>query len=185
MTPTYKTYPEQHWPHAPTHWFFHPGIYMVTASTYRKLPLFDTPEKRDSLQDLLFRCTSDFSWELEAWAILTNHYHLVLRSSDNPENFRNLIRGFHSLSAKRLNGIDHATGRRVWFQYWDSRITYHNSYMARLAYVHANAVHHNLVGRPEDYPWCSASWFVRNAPKEFVDQVLRFRMDRISVYDEF
>ncbi len=26
------------WPHAPAHWTFQPGIYMVTAATYRRLP---------------------------------------------------------------------------------------------------------------------------------------------------
>ncbi|MBU1512192.1 hypothetical protein KKD52_17725 [Myxococcota bacterium] len=185
MTHAYKPFPEQNWPHSPVHWFFHPGIYMVTASTYRRLPIFNTSEKLHLLQNQLFRCTSDFHWELEAWALLNNHYHLVLRSSDGPENCGDLLRQFHSFSAREVNGIDGTPGRRVWFQYWDSRITYQNSYMARLAYVHANAVHHKLVHRPEDYPWSSAAWFVRNAPKEFVEQVIRFRMDRIRVYDDF
>jgi len=158
---------------------------MVTASTLKKVPLFDTPEKKEFLQDLLFRCVSEHSWDLDAWAILSNHYHLVLRSSNQPRKFRSLIRKFHSLSARWVNEFDRTPGRRVWFQYWDTLITYQGSYLARLAYVHANAVRHGLVMHPEDYPWCSAAWFLRHAPKELAEQVVRFHMDKMKIYDDF
>jgi hypothetical protein len=33
------------WPHAPKHWLYEPGIYMVTAGTYQKLPHLNSPER--------------------------------------------------------------------------------------------------------------------------------------------
>jgi putative transposase len=35
------------------------------------------------------------------------------------------------------------------------------------------------------YPWCSAAWFERSAAPAMVKSIYRFRMDRISVADEF
>ncbi|MBU1068288.1 transposase [Myxococcota bacterium] len=185
MSPKYQPCPEQHWPHSPAHWFYHPGIYMVTASTLGKTRFFDTPEKRDLLQELIFSCALEYQWDLEAWAVMSNHYHLVLRSPEDATKFCFLINKVHTLSSKRLNLLDGTPGRRVWFQYWDSRITFESSFLARLAYVHGNAVHHGLVERPEDYPWCSAAWFLANAPRELSERVAGFHMDRVLFYDDF
>src|SRR5437762_10797549 len=41
------------WPHGPTHWLFEPGLYIVTAGTYRKLPHFDSPLRLDFFQESL------------------------------------------------------------------------------------------------------------------------------------
>jgi putative transposase len=158
---------------------------MVTAATHQKVQYFDSPGKRDLLLELIFRHCREYQWELEAWAILANHYHLVLRSPEDPSKFRYMINKIHTFSSKALNELDGTPARRIWFQYWDSLITFESGFLARLAYVHANAVHHGLVESAEDYPWCSASWFIRNAPPELTGRVLRFKFDRLRVYDDF
>ncbi|WP_423225664.1 REP-associated tyrosine transposase [Candidatus Amarolinea aalborgensis] len=173
------------WPHAPPHWLFTPGIYMVTASTYKKVRLLNTPARLDLVQNCLFQVATEFGWSLEAWAILVNHYHFVGRSPDDPRTLRRLIGKLHMLTAKALNVLDGTPGRKVWFQYWDSLITYERSYLARLAYVHGNPVKHGLVRRATDYPWCSAGWFIEHAPGSFVETVRRLKTDRVVVPDDF
>jgi len=44
----------------------------------------------------------------------------------------------HSISAKYVNRLDEAPGRKIWHQYWDTRIPLHRSLLARLKYVHTN-----------------------------------------------
>ena len=75
--------------------------------------------------------------------------------------------------------------RRVWFQYWDTQLTYQKSYFARLSYVHRNAVHHKLVLVPSLYPWCSASWLQRTAPRSFYKTIMTYGIERIKVPDDF
>ncbi len=173
------------WPHAPPHWLFEPGIYIVTAATYRKLPLLSTPEHLDLMRDRLFELANEFGWQLEAWAILANHYHFVARSPEDPETLRRLIAKLHMTTAKALNRLDRTPGRKVWFQYWESQLTYQRSYFARLAYVHANPVKHGLVRKATDYPWCSAAWFVEQAPLSFVKTLRGIKTDRVKVIDDF
>jgi putative transposase len=84
-----------------------------------------------------------------------------------------------------LNGLDDASGRRVWFNYWDTRLSYQRSYLARLQYVHANAVHHGLAGDPVNYRWCSASWFEAKGDTAFVRTVRSFKTDSVKVRDDF
>jgi hypothetical protein len=74
---------------------------------------------------------------------------------------------------------------RVWYQYWDKTLTIESSWLARLKYTYENAVHHRLVRDAKDYPWCSASWFEKSAPREFVQTVARMKTDKLKVYDPF
>jgi len=180
-----KELPMMQWPHAPAHWLFEPGIYMVTGGTYLKAHYLHSPERKDYFQQKLFECAAEFDWQLQAWSILSNHYHFVGRSPEDPSTLRHFIAKLHMTTAKEFNLQDDQPGRKVWFQYWDTLITFQRSYLARLNYVHNNPVKHGLVTRAEDYRWCSAAWFAQNAPKSFVETVSRFKTDKVSVFDEF
>ncbi|HRI45294.1 MAG TPA: hypothetical protein PLL78_04105 [Fimbriimonadaceae bacterium] len=91
----------------------------------------------------------------------------------------------HGLSARELNHLDGTPGRAVWYRCWDTRITFEKSVMARIAYVHHNAVRHGIVQRAEDYPWCSARWFLQHGDRPFVESVLSFNTDKVNVLDDY
>ena len=171
------------WPHAPVHWQFQPGIYMVTAATYHRVPHLAKPYRRDFFQSTLFAAAKEFGWVLHAWAILYEHYHFIAASPKDPATLRHFIAKLHAVTARSYNREDGTPGRRVWFQYWDTHITFQRSYLARLKYVNHNPVKHGLVANAMDYPWCSARWFNENAPRSFVLAVESFRIDRVKVYE--
>ena len=174
-----------HWPHAPVHWAFDAGSYMITAGTHQKSLLFDSPAKLDLLQTVLFETAAEFHWSLEAWAVLANHYHVVARSPEDPATLSAWMRKLHACSARELNRLDSAAGRKVWFQYWDTHLTHQTSHLARLAYVHRNPSRHGLVRDARQYRWCSASWFEQNAPVSFVQTVRAVPTDTVNVIDDF
>lgn len=173
------------WPHAPAHWLFEAGIYMVTAGTYKNAYHLNTPERRDYFQEKLFEISGEFEWELQAWAILSNHYHFIAKSPDDPRTLSRLLGKLHMVTAKEFNIQDKKTGRQVWFQYWDSKISYQKSYLARLNYVNQNPVKHGIVKEALSYPWCSATWFENSAPGSFVKTVMSFKKDRRNIKDDF
>ena len=145
------------WPHAPAHWTFEPGTYMLTAGTYLKAPLLASPDARDLVCTTLFSLAEAATFTLRAWAVMCNHYHVIFSTSLPNPPLTAFVRRLHGLTARELNRRSGATGRRVWFQYWDSRITYQPSLLARLRYVNQNAVHHHVVTDAATYPWCIAS----------------------------
>ena len=173
------------WSHIPVHRLTEGGAYMVTAGTYRKEPFFHSADRLTLLCNALLELADKYGWGLQAWAVLPNHYHFVALSPSNAETLRALIRHVHSLTAREINRLDQARGRRVWFEYWDSHLTYQKSYLARLSYVHRNAVHHGLVREPSAYPWCSVGWFERRAKPSFYRTVMSFPCDRIKVPDNY
>jgi putative transposase len=161
------------------------GIYMVTASTYLKAHHFQTHERLQFLHDNLLSLAGIYGWELHAWAVLSNHYHFVAKSPQNAANLSEWIGKLHQLTAAKINQLDNTPNKKVWFQYWDSKITIHTSYLARLNYVHQNPRKHGLVSQAASYSWCSASHFELHAAKSFVKSVYSFDVNKVQVYDEF
>jgi putative transposase len=100
--------------------------------------------------------------------------------SQNPESLRNFLRHLHSVTAIEANKLEETPGRRVWFEFWETRITFPRSYFARLNYVHHNAVRHGLVRLASQYPWCSGGWFEKKASRSFFQAVAGFPRDTVN-----
>ena len=96
-----------------------------------------------------------------------------------------LLKRLHADTARELNRLDNAPGRQVWFNFWDTRLTYERSYFARLNYVHQNAVKHGLVTVANQYRWCSAAWFERTAAPPVVKTIYAFKIDKLNIRDDF
>ena len=173
------------WPHAPPHWTHEPGIYFVTASTYRKHRSFEGAGRLDLLTKLLHGTLAEGSWRADAWAVFPNHYHLIIRSSVSSRPLSKVLGKVHMLSSKEINREDGVEGRKIWFNYRDTHLTFENSHLARLHYVIHNPVHHGLVRCAAQYPWCSAAWFERNSSPAFRETVRSFPLDRLQIEDDF
>ena len=178
-----------HWPHAPTHHLGESGTFIVTAGTYRKVYVFAGSDRLYALQSGLLKYAEKHAWRLEAWAVFPNHYHFVARSpdgaTDGAESLRHFLADFHQHSASWVNGLDGATGRKVWHNYRETRLSYEKSYFARFNYVHQNAVKHGLVRVASQYRWCSAAGFERTVPPATVKTIYGFKTDRVKVLDEY
>ena len=173
------------WPHSPMHRLTEAGAYMVTCGTYLKLHHFHGSKRLSFLCDALLRVAAEYKWNLQAWAVFSNHYHFVGLASPQSKPLPQFIRKLHSETAIAANGWDGAPERKVWFQYWETKLTYQRSFFGRLSYVHRNAVHHSLVREPSLYPWCSAGWFQRRSSTAFFKTMMGFGIERLKVPDDF
>lgn len=176
------------WPHAPRHALALGGTFLVTASTLHKAHHFRTPDRLDVLHRGLLKVAGDFGWQLEAWAVFSNHYHFIAHSPAEALDASSLpamLKMLHVKTAGWLNRLDGVPERQVWFNYRETRLTLQRSNLARLNYVHQNAVKHGIVPVANQYPWCSAAWFERTASPAQVKSVYRFKTDKLVVPDDF
>ncbi|HEV7472791.1 MAG TPA: transposase [Pyrinomonadaceae bacterium] len=176
------------WPHAPVHRLSSRGAYFLTAGTYRKEHFFRSADRLRVLHRGVLTVARNAGWQLEAWAVFSNHYHFVGHSpptDDNAESLSKMLSLLHEKTAKWINKLDGSIGRQVWHNFWDTKLTYEKSYFARLKYVHLNPVKHGLVSVATAYPWCSAGWFERTARPAQVKTIYSLRIDKINVYDEY
>ena len=177
--------PTTHWPHAPEHRLSERGAYLVTAATYQKHHRFSGRDRLEVLHRGLLSVASEFGWRLEAWAVFSNHYHFIGHSPENPESLRPMLSKLHERMAKWVNQLDESPKRKVWHNYWETHLTHERSYLARLHYVHRNAVKHGLVLTPSEYPWCSAGWLERTASPAQVKTIYSFGTDRLNLADDY
>ena len=176
------------WPHAPPHRLGVSGSYFVTAGTYQKLRLFHDAPRLDLLHDALLTHVSEAGWQLEAWAVFSNHYHFVSRPTKDGEakvDLGKMIKGLHERTAGALNELDGQPGRKVWHNFRDTHLTYERSRMARLNYTMQNPVKHGLVPVATQYRWCSAAWFERVSTGAWVETIRSFKTDTLAVPDDF
>ena len=177
----------RHWPHAPPHRLSQGGVYFLTARSAEGRDLLGDDAMKDWFQETLFITAKEFGWTLEAWAILSNHYHLIGHSPKGPEgaqSLRDMIRKLHSLTTKELNRRENQAGRtRLWQNFRETCLTHQRSYLARLHYVHQNAVHHKLVALGSDWKWCSAAAFKKEVTPAWLKTITSFQYDEIAAKD--
>ena len=177
--------PKKDWPHAPIHRLDGDGVYMITGATLGKQLLFCSSDKLTLLENEILTLAKQYCWQLEAWAVFMNHYHLIARGEPEAGRLDAYLNNVHSNTARDLNTQDHASGRHVWYNFWDTRLTYERSYLARLNYVHQNPVKHGLVTSANQYQWCSAAWFERTASQATVKTIYSFKTDKLNVDDDY
>ena len=158
--------------HTPPHWFVSNAIYIVTGSTLHKTPLLDSSAKLANFCETLLERAHILGWSMQAWFVMSNHYHFIAQSPENALSLKALIQGVHSINAKFVNRFDGTAGRKVWYNYWDTCIKNETSFYARMNYVMMNPVKHGLVQKPEDYPFSSYKYFLDNSDPELQKMVL-------------
>lgn len=173
------------WPHAPVHRISEHGTYIVTGGTMYKEKLFNSTDALSLLESKLLSIAKRYEWQLEAWAVFANHYHFLGHSCGANPHLEEFLNRLHTESASDLNAMEHTVGRRVWFNYWETKITFEKSYFTRLNYVHQNPVKHGLVKVANQYRWCSAGWFERTATNAQVSTIYGFKTDQVRVRDDF
>jgi len=174
----------KHWPHAPPHHLGANGTYMVTASTYQRIHYFKGEENLTYLQTLLLEALAENNWNTEAWCVFPNHYHFIAQAPLNRSSeLTQVIRKIHSLSARHINEQNNSRGQKIWHNYRDTIIDNEKSHLARLHYVHANAVHHDLVNTPTEYPYGSARWLQKTDTAARLNTIYSFPCDKLLKND--
>lgn len=95
-----------------------------------------------------------------------------------------MLQKLHSLTTKELNLRENKPGRtRLWQNYRETHLTFQRRYLARLNYVHQNAVHHRLVKVSSEWKWCSAKRFKNSVTSAWLKTIESFKYDEIATED--
>src|SRR5258708_14782969 len=111
---------------------------MVTAATLYEERLFADETKLATLEHGLLTLAKQYHWQLEAWAVFSNHYHFVARSKDGSARLRKFLKHLHADSTRGLNRLDDKIGRTRWFNFWVTQLTYARAYFAPINFIHPN-----------------------------------------------
>ena len=84
--------------------------HITTCGTYLKQQHFQSSERLRLLCETLQRLATKYGWNLQAWAVFSNHYHFVGLSPQDPVRLRTLVSELHTETSTALNEADHTPG---------------------------------------------------------------------------
>ena len=154
--------------HRPRHIYMDEHYYFITAGTLHKIEYLNDDFKKHLMEVLMLDVLNDYGCKLDAWVVLDNHYHMLMKTSLG-RAVPKMIAHIHGRSAIELNRIDKETGRRVWYQYWDYCIRNEQDYWKHFNYIHQNPIKHGVVNRIEEldkYRFSSSKTYIE---KEGID----------------
>ncbi|HZE98408.1 MAG TPA: transposase [Planctomycetota bacterium] len=134
------------------------AIWHVFARGCRRLELFRDDQDFLKFLDLLDRALKSSGCVLWAYALMTNHYHLLLEGGSKA-----LEKCMHALNGKysRQHNERYSLGGHVFdgpYQSYRQRTPLLS--LATAAYVFMNPVKAGLCAAPEDYPWSGYRSFI-------------------------
>jgi len=122
---------------------------------------------RGNRRDPLFRCRTDFEAylynlqkihekfpiEIASYCLMTNHYHLQIRSREVP--LSKIMSLINKRYANYYNTRYKITGHVFEKRYYDKIIEDKQGMLEVSRYIHLNPVEAKMAKRPEYYPWSS------------------------------
>lgn len=143
---------------------------------------------RGNRRDALFKDIGDFKtffyilqevakktpFELASYCLMTNHFHLQLRSTQQPiSKVMSLINKHY---ADYYNTKNNLSGHVFEKRYYDKIIPSKQAMLEVSRYIHLNPVEANMVTKPEEYRWSSYRYYLhtRNHRQLNMDVILDY-----------
>jgi putative transposase len=165
--------------------YFAPGqLQFVTASTYRRAPLFLSPRLAREFVAVLEEVRGDFGFLLLGWVLMPDHFHLLLQCQP-AESTSRVVQQLKQRTAARILRILRAQRHHAWcrrmlgnlrlpstvhdgstYRLWQRRfypfsVRTEEKRLEKLDYMHDNPVKRGLVTAPADWPWSSWRFYHR------------------------
>ena len=139
------------------------GVYFITGVTWKRKPLFQEDAEVEILRQTLRNVKQLHPFTMQAYIFLPDHFHLILRPIP-PVTISSITHSFKrnfTWNYKNAKEIPRSTSVRLW-QYgsWDHVLRNETDHEKHFDYIHYNAVKHEYVAKPEDFPHSSYMTYV-------------------------
>ncbi len=108
----------------------------------------------------LLRSKYMFNVEIHAFCLMSNHYHLLLRTPH--ANLDKFMQYFGAGLSRKINKLCGADGALFRSRYKSILIESHDYFIQLLKYIHLNPVEARICNHPEDYELSSYTTYVDN-----------------------
>lgn len=128
------------------------GIYHVYNRVSHGAHVFLNDEEADRLEGLLAATKKRDDFQILAWCVMSNHYHLAVRMGE--VSLSRSMRTMHHRYSQSFNGRNRVFGP-FWQGRYRSKFVDHQNYLRQLiAYIHLNPVAAGIVKDASKYRWC-------------------------------
>ncbi|MFT3686149.1 MAG: hypothetical protein QM783_14715 [Phycisphaerales bacterium] len=156
------------------------GYRFVTASCFHRMNLFASPRIRDVFAHSLAAARQKHGFELFAWVLMPNHFHLLVRPCRASRSdallllapmLRTLKQGVSQavipgMKRRDAAALVHMTGADGIARFWqpgggfDRNVRSLTEFTREVWYIHNNPVRRGLVEQADDWKWSSVRWWM-------------------------
>lgn len=129
------------------------SFYHIVCRGNRRDPLFMDEGDYTTFLYILHQVNEIAPFELASYCLMTNHFHLQLRSRE--QHISKVMSLINKRYADYYNTKNKLTGHVFEKRYFDEVIHTKESMLAVSRYIHLNPVEAKMTTRPEHYPWSS------------------------------
>ena len=97
--------------HNPPHLFVDGAYYFITGGTLNKQLCLSSDKHKTALLQAIEKWYSHFDWQIIAWIVLSNHYHIVAKAA-LAKSMPAIIARVHGASSTSINRLDDTPGRQ-------------------------------------------------------------------------
>ena len=127
------------------------AIYHVASRGNGRQALFLEDADRQDFLKLLAQAQDRFHLHLFAFCLMTNHYHLLLRTPD--ANLSDALKWLNTTFASQFM-LRYRRGGHIFQGRFKSVLVEDDTYWQHLSfYIHLNPVRAGIVEEPQEYPW--------------------------------
>ena len=129
------------------------AYYHLLSRGNERRDIFLCDEDRRLFLDTIAECCERFEIELFSYVLMSNHYHLLLRT--RRANLSKAMQWFAGTYTRRFNNR-HGRSGHLFQGRFKSILVQNDAYVLQLScYIHRNPLRAGLVRRLADYPWSS------------------------------
>jgi putative transposase len=152
--------------HSPLHIQGDKTRFHITSACYEHKNIIGfSPERISEFEYALQECLRENSIELYAWAVLPNHYHVLLKTADILSLLKKISQ-LHGRKSFYWNGEEKSRGRRVWCNALETAIKSDRHFWATVNYIHHNPVKHGHADKWTGWPYSSAGTYLKSVGRE-------------------
>jgi putative transposase len=130
------------------------AVVFITGVTRDRISYLGSDDDIKLFWETLRQVQKIHLFRLMAYVILPDHFHWLMRVSDESGNFSTVLHSIkrnYTLNFKKAHGITVALN--LWQgRFWDHIIRDEHDLNNHFDYIHWNPVKHGYVKRPEDWP---------------------------------
>lgn len=133
---------------------WHPGCYYhIISRGTRRLEIFQDDEDFITFLNLLKGIKKKYEFSIEAYCLMSNHYHLLIKAGEYP--LSNAMAWIGGNYARYFNKKYEYSGH-VFENRYKSLLIDDEQYLYQVSnYIHMNPVRAHIVDSPEQYKWSS------------------------------
>lgn len=125
--------------------------------------IFFSLDDRDIFLGLLDHISNEYSMEIHAYCLMTNHFHLLAHTPKG--NLDDGMRYLSSVYTMRINKKYERDGALFRGRYHAKNVEKDNYFIWSSKYIHDNPVDAGITDFPGNYPWSSYSAYIGKKEK--------------------